>query len=125
MKGEVVYYRLFDIGAAIDLEEVQRRVAMPFISGRIVSERAAPKYARLGQPLLVHVDQRELETNLGRITVSIAVKLYGVGALSVVLRTPFDATSLRDLRPYGGLRVKTSGQEESLDEYCARIAGRI
>ena len=125
MKGEVVYYRLFDIGAAIDLEEVQRRVAMPFLSGRIVSERAAPKYARLGQPLLVHVDQRELETNLGRITLDITVKLYGVGALSVVLRTPFEVPSLRDLRPYGALRVRGPDQEESLTEYSARIAERV
>lgn len=126
MKGEVVYYRLFDIGAGIDLDEVQRRVGMTFLSGRIVSERAAPKYARLGQPVLVHLDQRELETNLGRITVSIAVKLYGVGALSVVVRTPFEAANLRDLRPYGSLRLKTADQgEETLDDYCARIAGRI
>lgn len=125
MKGEVVYYRLYDIGAAIDLDEVQRRVAMPFLSGRIVSERAAPKYARLAQPILVHVDQRELDTNLGRVTASIAVKLYGVGALSVVVRTPFEVATLRDLRPYGGLRLKTDGKDETLDEYCARVAERI
>jgi hypothetical protein len=56
MKGEVAYCRLFDIGVAIDLKEVQRHVAMPFLLGRIVPKRAAPKYARLGQPILVHVD---------------------------------------------------------------------
>ena len=125
MKGEVVYYRLFDVGAAIDLEEVQRRVAMPFLSGRIVSERAAPRYARLGQPLLVHVDQRELETNLGRITASITAKLYGVGALAIVLRTPFEAEGLRELRTFGALRVRGAVGEETLDAYCARIADRI
>src|SRR5512136_2247386 len=125
MKGEVVYYRLFDIGAAIDLDEVQRRVAMPFLSGRIVSERAAPKYARLGQPLLVHVDQREVETNLGRLTLNIAVKLFGVGALSVVLRTPFEAATLRDVRPFSSVRIKSGGKDQGLDEYCARIAERI
>ena len=125
MKGEVVYYRLFDIGAAIDLDEVQRRVAIPFLAGRIVSERAAPKYARLGQPILVHVDQRELDTTIGRITVNIAVKLYGVGALAVVLRTPFEAADLRSLRPYGNLRVRAAEGAETLDEYCARIADRI
>lgn len=125
MKGEVVYYRLFDIGAAIDLDEVQRRVAMPFLSGRTVSERAAPKYARLGKPILVHVDERELDTSLGRITASIAVKLYGVGALSVVVRTAVEAANLRDLRPYGALRIRTAGKEETLDEYCGRVAERI
>ena len=125
MKGEVVYYRLFDIGAAIDLDEVQRRVAIPFLSGRIVPEHAAPKYARLGQPILVHLDQREVDTNLGRLTFTIAVKLYGVGALSVVLRTPFDAVNLRDLRPFAGVRIKGLEKEETLDEYCTRIAGRI
>ncbi len=125
MKGEVVYYRLFDSGAAIDLDEVQRRVAMPFLSGRVVSERAAPKYVQLGQPLLVHLDQRELDTSLGKLTFSIAVKLYGVGALAVVLRTPFEAASLRDLRPLGGLKIKGVEQDETLDDFCRRIASRI
>ncbi len=125
MKGEVVFYRIFDLGAAIDLNEVQRRVDMPFLSGRIVSERAAPKYARLGQPLLVYLDQREVDTSLGRLSLSIAVKLYGVGSLSVVLRTPFEAASLRDLRPYGALRIRRGAKEETLDEFSAQIAERI
>jgi hypothetical protein len=125
MKGEVVYYRLFDVGAAIDLAEVQRRVAMPFLSGRIVSEHAAPRYARLGQPLLVYVDQRELVTNLGPLTFNVAVKLYGVGALSVVLRTPFEVQTLRDLRPFGAVRIVGPEKEETLDQFSARIAERI
>ena len=125
MKGEVVFYRIFDVGAAVDLEEIRRTVDMPFLSGRILSERAAPKYARFAQPLLVMVDQRTLETNLGRLTVNIAVKLYGVGALAVVVRTPFEASSLRDLRPYANLRIRGTERDETLDEYCARLVGRI
>ncbi|HLE54407.1 MAG TPA: hypothetical protein VI999_04110 [Thermoplasmata archaeon] len=125
MKGEVVYYRLFDIGASIDLAEVQRRVDMPFLSGRIVAERATPRYARFAQPLLVYVDQRNVESNLGPVTLNVAVKLYGVGALAVVLRTSFEASSLRELRPYAGLRIRGGEKEETLDAYCARIAARI
>ena len=125
MKGEVVAYRLFDIGASVDLEEIKRRVDMPFLSGQPTSERAAPKYAHLAQPLLVFVDQRDLSTNVGAITASIAVKLYGVGALAVVLRVPFEANSLRDLRPYGNLRIREGGKETTLDDYAAKIAARI
>ncbi len=125
MKGEVVYYRLFDIGAAVDLEEIRRRVDMPFLYARPASERAAPKYARFAQPLLVHVDQRAVDSSLGPITLTITVKLYGVGALAVVLRTPFEAATLRDLRPYGGLRVREAGRDETLDEFCARIVARV
>jgi hypothetical protein len=125
MKGEVVYYRLFDIGAAIDLEEMKRQVDMPFLAGRITAERSAPKYARFAQPILVYVDQRSVETNLGPITVDISVKLYNVGALAVVLRTPFDAANLRDLRRHAGLRIRGGEGDQSLDEFCARIATRI
>lgn len=125
MKGEVVYYRLFDIGASIDLDEVQRRVDMPFLSGRVVSERAAPKYARFAQPLLVYLDQRNVDSNLGPLTLTVSVKLYGVGALAVVLRTNFEAASLRELRPYASLRVRGGGKEETLDEYAARVAARV
>lgn len=125
MKGEVVFYRIFDVGASVDLEEIRRTVDMPFISGRILSERAAPKYARFTQPLLVMLDQRNVETNLGTRTLSIAVKLYGLGALAVVVRTAFEATSLRELRPFASLRISVGDKEESLDEYCGRLVTRI
>src|SRR3989442_6312 len=92
MKGEVVFYRLFDLGASVDLDEIQGTVDMPFLAGRMLSERATPRYARFAAPLLVHVDQRTVETNLGSLVASIAVKLYGVGALACVVRPPFDAS---------------------------------
>src|ERR1700704_2209850 len=103
MRGEVVFYRLFDIGASVDLDEIQKTIDMPFLSGRFPKERAAPRYARFAQPLLVFVDERSLSTNLGSVTVSIAVNLYGVGALAVVVRIPFEVAGLRDLRAYASL----------------------
>ena len=42
MKGEVVFYRLFDVGASVDLDEIQKTIDMPFLSGRFPTERAAP-----------------------------------------------------------------------------------
>src|SRR2546425_798974 len=125
MKGEVVFYRLFDVGASVDLDEVQKTIDTPFRSGRFPSERAAPRYARFAQPLLVFLDERSLSTNLGPLTASIAVKLYGVGALAVVIRVPFQAAGLRDLRPFATLRITDTSREENLNEYCGRLAERI
>src|SRR6267378_5988813 len=64
MKGEVVFYRIYDIGASVDLDEIRRTVDMPFLSGRLISERAAPRYARFAQPILVFLDERKVESNL-------------------------------------------------------------
>jgi hypothetical protein len=125
MRGEVVFYRLFDIGASVDLDEIQKTIDMPFLSGRFPKERAAPRYARFAQPLLVFVDERSLSTNLGSVTVSIAVKLYGVGALAVVVRIPFEVAGLRDLRAYASLRIQGPSADESLTEYCGRLTQRI
>ncbi len=125
MKGEVVYSFIFDIGASVDLAELRRRVDMDFLSGRAPSERAAPRYAQLPEPLLVTLDRRNLETNLGPLTVDIAARLYDVGSLAVMFRTPFEVSSLQDLVPYGGLRIVQDGREESLEEYGGRIAARI
>ena len=124
MKGEVVFYRLFDLGASVDLDEIQGTVDMPFLAGRMLSERATPKYARFAAPLLVFVDQRTLETNVGSLVASIAVKLYGVGALAVVVRAPFETSVLRDLRPFAGLRIRAADKEETLDAYCGRLVAR-
>jgi hypothetical protein len=125
MKGEVVFYRLFDVGASVDLDEIRRTINIPFLSGRLISERSAPRYARFAQPLLVYVDQRTVETSLGTLTVSIAVKLYGVGALAVILRTPFEAPSLREIRTFANLRIRTAAGEETLDDYSGRLVQRI
>src|SRR5207245_1171124 len=125
MKGEVVFYRLFDLGASVDLDEIQGTVDMPFLAGRMLSERATPKYARFAAPLLVFVDQRTLETNVGSLVASIAVKLYGVGALAVVVRAPFETSVLRNLRPFAGLRIRAADKEETLDAYCGRLVARI
>src|SRR5213593_4821194 len=118
MKGEVVFYRLFDLGASVDLDEIQGTVDMPFLAGRMLSERATPKYARFAAPLLVYVDQRTLETNVGSLVASIAVKLY-------VVRAPFETSVLRDLRPFAGLRIRAADKEETLDAYCGRLVARI
>lgn len=37
MKGEVVHYLLFDIGASVDLDEMRRTIDMPFLSGKRLS----------------------------------------------------------------------------------------
>src|SRR5437867_13237428 len=121
MKGEVVFYRLFDIGASVDLDEIQKTIDMPFLSGRFPSERAAPRYARFAQPLLVFLDERGLATNLGPLTASIGVKLYGVGALAIVVRVPFEAAVLRDLRPFAGLRILVDSRERDLNESCGGL----
>src|SRR6267378_1023105 len=125
MRGEVVFYRLFDIGASVDLDEIQKTIDMPFLSGRFPTERAAPRYARFAQPLLVFVDERSLATNLGPVTASIAGKLYAVGSLAVVVRMPFEAAGLRALRPYANLRIQGPSGEEGLTGYCARLTERI
>src|SRR5256712_6217684 len=125
MKGEVVFYRLFDLGRYVDLDELQGAVAMPFLAGRMPAERATRKYARFAAPLLVFVDQRTLETNVGSLVASIAVKLYGVGALAVVVRAPFETSVLRNLRPFAGLRIRAADKEETLDAYCGRLVARI
>src|SRR5207245_10430352 len=56
---------------------------------------------------------------------ALALSLCGVGALAVVGRTPFDASVLRALRPFAGLRIRAGDKEESLDAYCRRLVDRI
>src|SRR3989442_7053016 len=118
MKGEVVFYRLFDLGASVDLDEIQGTVDMPFLAGRMLSERATPRYPRFAAPLLVHVDQRTVETNPGSLGASIPVRPYRGGALAPPVRTPFEANALRDLRPFPRLPFRTRAKEPSRHAYC-------
>lgn len=125
MRGEVVYFRVVTLGASVDLEEIRRSVEMAFLAGREPSERAAPKYVRLPDSLLVTVDRRTLETNLGTLTMDLTVRLYEVGALAITLRTPFEVPVLRDLVPFTRLLIMRERKAEDLDAFCERIAARI
>src|SRR2546428_13445108 len=112
MKGEVVFYRLFDLGASVDLDEIQGTVDMPFLAGRMLSERATPRYARFAAPLLVHVAHRTCETNPGPLVASTPAKLYAAAALPLSVRTPLRRNVLRALPPSAARRIRPGATQQ-------------
>jgi len=121
MKGEVVYFRLHHIGASVDMDAVKKHVKLPLWAKSIAKEKAAPRYFDFPRPVVLMMDVKSVETNMGKMTFQMVAKLFSVGAISIMLRTPFEATDLRELHPFSGLKVLQNGNEVDLDVLTSKI----
>jgi hypothetical protein len=105
LKGEVVYVRAFDI--AYDM----KRQRIPQVLGQAVQEyfvgpsKPGPRQGFFYRPQMVALPTRVYQSSLGPLTVSLTVKVYNVGAVSVQVRAPFAVSSLAELVDYYGLSL--------------------
>lgn len=111
LRGEVVYLRAFDL--AYDM----RRQRIPQILGQPVRDYVAgpskpgPKGGFFYRPQMVALPPKTYPSAAGPLEVSITVKIFDVGAVSIQVRTPFAVSSLGELVDYYGLSLAGRGIE--------------
>jgi hypothetical protein len=121
LTGEVVYIRAFDL--AYDM----RRQRIAEILGQTVQEyhvgpsKPGPKTGFFYRPQMVSLPPRVYQSSVGPLEVSISVKIYNVGAVSIQVRTPFEVSSLEDLVKYYGLRLAGNSIEVEVVQLAERI----
>jgi hypothetical protein len=127
VEGEVVLYRIFDLGGSVDAERVRRSGHLPGdpMGIRVSPEKAMPRYISFPEPILLAVDEIVVETNLGPRRFEVVAKLFGLGAVSFSLRTRFAVGDLMELRPFADLTIQEEGRSVSLEEYTGRLFRRI
>ncbi len=118
MEAEVVYFRIFDLGAPIDLEKVRRAMPGLPLASHLAREKATPKYFDLPEPIVVAIDERRSESNLGPRTLKVVAKLYGLGALSVMIRTPAQVHGLGELTPFAELALRDDGHTKDIGGFA-------
>ena len=97
LKGEVVYIRAFDL--AYDM----KRQRIPQILGQTVQDylvgpsKPGPKPGFFYRPHMVTLPPRMYQSSVGPLEVSMTVKIYNVGAVSIQVRTPFEVSSVEEL----------------------------
>jgi len=102
------------VGASVDLDEIQKTIDMRSSRPVPIGEGGAPirpictAAARLR-------DERSLSTNLGPLTASIAVKLYGSELSASSSESPSSGRP-RDLRPFASLKIKEADRDQNLNE---------
>lgn len=125
MRGEVVYDFIYDLGARVNLERVQRVLdevpAFPAIS----VQKAAPRYVELPRPLVARFDPQVLETTVGVLKVEATARIFDIGAVCLQFRIPFQEQGLPDLHKFLNFQVALAGEKLSMHDYAARFYAPI
>jgi hypothetical protein len=67
--------------------------------------KPGPKQAFFYRPQMVALPARTYQSSLGPVQVSLAVKVFNVGAVSIQVRIPFEVAEIGDLVDYYGLEL--------------------
>ena len=125
MRGEVVCYFIYDLGARVNLDRVKRVLdEVPQFPATSV-QKAAPRYVELPRPLVARFLPQELETTIGPLKVEAVARIYDLGAVSLQLRIPFQEQGLPDLHKYLNFQVAHGGEKLSLHDFAARFVHPI
>jgi len=121
LKGEVVYIRAFDI--AYDM----KRQRIPEVLGQTVQDylvgpsKPGPRQGFFYRPQMVTLPTRVYQSSLGPLTVSLTVKVYNVGAVSIQVRAPFEVSSLGGLVDYYGLNLAGKSVETEVVQIAEQV----
>jgi len=124
VRGEVVWYFVYDAGGRIDLDRLPDVLGGEKGLPAVELAKAAPKYVTLPRPVLLSFPELPIVTTLGA-PMFVVVKLYDVGAVSLAFRMPFAETGLADLAKFATVRVIHEGSTVTLPEFARSFFERI
>ena len=118
MNGEVVFFQLFDVGRYIDLNEIQS--IFPGIRDKkIIKTKDTPSYVDFPVPLLLEVTPK-INSELKNIKdITLHIKLYSDGVISLIARLIFQDFSFRELHALR--RIKYLEGLLHMCVFCKRI----
>ena len=98
MQGEVVYLYAFDVASEIVTARILEVMSKRPEPAQIRRDRSLPKDVPLYRPLRVGLPP--LVSSVGGAAISVVVRIYEVGVVTVEMREPFTAGDLRELHGY-------------------------
>jgi hypothetical protein len=121
LKGEVAYIRAFDL--AYDM----KRQRIPQILGQTVQDyvvgpsKPGPKQGFFYRPQMVTLPPKTYQSSVGPLEVSMTVKIFNVGAVSIQVRTPFEVSSVEELVDYYGLSLAGKSMEAEVVQIAEQV----
>jgi hypothetical protein len=122
MTGEVVYLFAYDIAYEADLAAIENQMRGTAERFRLGRGKDAPRNIMLYRPLTIHTEDIQLEGPAGPVRLSVSIRVFSVGAMSVSVRMPVSCERLTDLVGFRDLRFKDN---TTLDERVREIAERL
>jgi hypothetical protein len=116
LNGEIIFFRLTDVGRSIDLKKVTKII--PAIQDKkILKTRDTPSYVDFPVPLLLEVTQ-EVSSELENIEgINLLIKLYSDGVISLIARLGFRDLSIKELHTLRRIKFKTKDGEFKMNDF--------
>ncbi len=121
LRGEVAYIRAFDLAYDMKRQRVPQILGQPVRDYVAGPSKPGPKQGFFYRPQMVVLPPKTYPSSAGPLEVSITVKIFEVGAISIQVRTPFAVSSLGELVDYYGLSL--AGQ--SIETEVVQIAEQV
>jgi len=122
MTGEVIYLYAYDIAYEANLAEIEKKMRGAAERLRLGLLKDAPRHFPVYRPLTIQIEDMRIEGPAGPIALSIYIKFFSVGAVSVKVRTPVSCHCLTDLVAFRDLRFKDNS---ALDDHIHNVVQRL
>ena len=120
-RGEVVYLYAFDLAYDMRREPILSLLGQPVGDYSVGPSKRSPKSFFFYRPRLVELPEAQRDTPAGRVLIRRSVKLFGVGAVSVQIRIPFQVGRLEDLVAYHDLAFETGTPAEEARDLAEQV----
>jgi hypothetical protein len=121
-RGEVVYIYAYDIAYDIKNEPVEKILGQPTKDYLVGPSKRIPKQMFFYRPRVAEFVPEKRALDNGRtVEIRKSVKIFGVGAMTVQVRVPFEVERLEDLVDYHDLKFAQGGLEEEVAEFAESV----
>ena len=116
LKGELIFFRLVDIGRKIDLESVISLI--PGIKDKsVIKSRNTPSYLDFPEPVRLEIDEKVIFSSEFVNEMDFRIKLYEDGVVSLISRLYFDNLPFEKLHIIKKLRFTLEEGEFDVNQF--------
>jgi hypothetical protein len=121
-RGEVVYIYAYDIAYDIKNEPVEKILTQPTRDYLVGPSKRIPRQMFFYRPRIADfAPEKRVLRNGESLEIRKSVKIFGVGAMTVQVRVPFEVERLEDLVGYHDLKFTQRGLEEEVAEFAESV----
>jgi hypothetical protein len=121
-RGEVVYIYAYDIAYDIKNEPVEKILTQPTRDYLVGPSKRIPRQMFFYRPRIADFAPEKRVLRSGEsLEIRKSVKIFGVGAMTVQVRVPFEVKQLEDLVGYHDLKFAQGSLEEEVAEFAESV----
>ena len=137
-RGEVVYIYAFDIAYDMKRQPVSELLGQPLQNYYIGSSKRSPKQLFFYSPQMAKLPVEERLIKGRVVQIQRSIKVFNIGAISVLIRVPFQVEKIEDLVAYHELKFDQSDisiedearklaeqAKQELEPYCVQPASSL